>query len=156
MNAARRWFDWQLQKVLPDPGQSYQRVEMDQVIQDEIIWRADERVLDVGCYRGESGSAIADRGRSVVAIDISAQPLSEIHARRVFPIGPDGQGLPFESASFDTVFCHLTANLLPRAGAAAAEFVRCLKPGGRVIISVCNVRAPYQRLNQLMEQAWPN
>ena len=155
MNTARRWINWQIQKILPDPGQSYQRVELDQVVFEEIEWRADERVLDVGCYQGVSSSGIADRVGSVVAVDISPAALRGIRHARISPACADGQALPFTGASFDTVFCHLVANLFPQPAAAAREFVRCLAPGGRIIISVSNLHAPYQRLNRLMERTWP-
>ena len=78
MNTVRRWVNWQMQKVLPDPGRSFQRIELDRVILDEIVWQADERVLDVGCYRGHYASQLADRGARVTGIDID--PTSMVHS----------------------------------------------------------------------------
>ncbi len=151
MKTLRRWMNWQLEKVLPDPKQSFQRIEPDRVLFEEIDWSPTERVLDVGCYRGHYMNAITPRVRSVVGIDLNREDLSG----ESLCICGDGQSLPFADASFDTILCHMTANLFPRPDAAAREFVRCCAPNGRIIVTVCNLHAPYQRVNATLERWWP-
>lgn len=151
MKTLRRWMNWQLEKVLPDPKQSFQRIEPDRVLFEEIDWAPTERVLDVGCYRGHYMNAIAPRVRSVVGIDLNHTDIP--------PDSPcicgDGQSLPFADGSFNTILCHMTANLFPRPDAAAREFVRCCASNGRIIVTVCNLHAPYQRVNATLERWWP-
>ncbi|MBI5763721.1 MAG: class I SAM-dependent methyltransferase [Planctomycetes bacterium] len=151
MKNLRRWMNWQLEKVLPDPKQSFQRIEPDRVLFEEIDWSPRERVLDVGCYRGHYMNAIAPRVRSVIGIDLS---LGDI-PRGTPCICGDGQLLPFADGSFNSILCHMTANLFPRPDAAAREFVRCCTPNGRIIVTVCNLHAPYQRVNATLERLWP-
>jgi SAM-dependent methyltransferase len=151
----RRWMNWQIEKVLPDPGQSFQRIEPDRVLFEEIDWSADERVLDVGCYRGHYARAIAPRVRQVVGLDLNRDALRTVTSDTVNALCGDGQALPFADDAFDTILCHMTANLFPRPGDAALEFVRCCKPEGRVILTVCNLGSPYQRVNATLERVWP-
>ncbi len=151
MKTLRRWVNWQLEKVLPDPKQSFQRIEPDRVLFEEIVWSPSERVLDVGCYRGHYLNALAPRVRSVVGIDLNRDALNGLTSC----VCGDGQVLPFGDGTFDTILCHMTANLFPRPDAAAREFIRCCKPGGRVIVTVCNLHAPYHRVNATLERWWP-
>jgi SAM-dependent methyltransferase len=152
----RRWAGWQLEKALPDPGRSFQRLELDEALFHGIDWPAGERVLDVGCYRGEYSRAIADRGGVVVGLDVDEAALVGAGGDGNWRVRGDGQHLPFADAAFDTIFCHMTANLFPAPALAAREFARCCAPGGRVILSVCNLRAPYQRVNAALEHLWPD
>jgi SAM-dependent methyltransferase len=151
----RRWFAWQLHKRLPDPGVSYQRVEMDRALLEEMAWRADERVLDVGCDRGRYSTRLAARVRRVVGLDLNHAALRQVDAARVPCVCSDGQRLPFGDGSFDTVLSHNAVGLLPDPRAAAGEFARCCRPGGRVVISVSNRRTPYARVNALVDRLSP-
>lgn len=156
MNTVRRWVNWQLEKVLPDPGQSFQRIEPDRVLFEEIDWSQSERVLDVGCYRGHYAHAIARRVRSVVGLDLDRMALSDFSDKSIPLLCADGQAIPLVEGSFDTILCHMTANLFPNPDRAASEFVRCCKPDGRIILSVCNLRTPFQRVNGALERRWPD
>lgn len=102
-----------------------------------------ERVLDIGCGRGEIVVQAALRGARAVGIDYAAAA-ADLSAKALAAVGSDAGAvalasslrLPFRAASFDTVFLldvveHLVAEEL---AATLAEVARVLRPGGRVIV----------------------
>jgi arsenite methyltransferase len=120
---------------------------------DELPWRGDERVLDVGCGRGllligaarrlTTGRAVGldlwrrqdQAGNDPAATIANAQ--AEGVAERVELCDGDARRLPFDQQTFDIVVSSLALHNIPgAAGRAAAigEVARVLKPGGRVAI----------------------
>ncbi|WP_322795355.1 class I SAM-dependent methyltransferase [Tepidiforma sp.] len=102
------------------------------------------RVLDVACGRGTSAIALArEFGCSVVGVDLSAantrlaceaaQSAGVDHLAS-FVVG-DAEALSFPDASFDAVLCECAFCTFPSKEAAAAEFARVLRPGGRLGLS---------------------
>jgi ubiquinone/menaquinone biosynthesis C-methylase UbiE len=103
-----------------------------------------ERVLDVGCGTGTLavGAAQAAPGAEVTGLDADAAIL--VRARRkaagagleiAFDEGTS-TALPYPDASFDLVLSTLFFHHLPDEGkhATAAELVRVLRPGGRIVV----------------------
>jgi SAM-dependent methyltransferase len=120
---------------------------------DELPWRGDEWVLDVGCGRGllligaakrlTTGRAIGldlwreqdQAGNDPAATLANAQ--MEGVAERVELRDGDARLLPFDEQTFDLVVSSMALHNIPgTAGRAAAvgEIARVLKPGGRVAI----------------------
>jgi len=105
---------------------------------------ADTRVVDVAAGRGTSAFVLADRfGCYVTGIDLSAQNLARAAAgaaslplakRPAFAVG-DAERLPFADASIDAIVCECAFCTFPDKSAAAREFARVLRPGGRIGIS---------------------
>ncbi len=101
------------------------------------------RVLEVACGGGGAAIAIAhEAGAHVVGVDVnhhaiqaaSARAAAEVHNDRVLFRQVDArQPLPFESASFDGLFCNDAINHLGDRRALLAEWLRILKPGGRLL-----------------------
>jgi ubiquinone/menaquinone biosynthesis C-methylase UbiE len=105
----------------------------------------DQQHLDIASGTGEPGLTVAQlapRGR-VVLTDLSAEML-DVAARRA-----DAQGitnietqvcsaddLPFDDATFDSVSVRFGYMFFPDMAKATAEFVRVLRPGGRLGASV--------------------
>jgi SAM-dependent methyltransferase len=97
------------------------------------------RVLDLGCGYGAVSHVIADLGHEVVGVDTSENAV--VLARKKFPavrfIRADIYDLPFVELenSFDIVLSTEVIEHLfyPRRLVQAAR--RCLKPGGRLILS---------------------
>jgi len=99
--------------------------------------------LDVAAGTGDSSLALARRGAEVVSTDFTQAMLRlgpakfrrRGQARRVWAsVGADAQRLPFRSARFDGVtVCYGIRNVEDRAR-AFREFLRVLKPGGRLTI----------------------
>ena len=104
----------------------------------------DSRVLDVASGKGTSALHLSKRfGCEVVGIDYSAdnvQTANEsaerqgLQDRVEFEEG-DSERLPFEGESFDAIICECAFCTFPDKAAAAGEFHRVLKPGGRVGLS---------------------
>ena len=120
---------------------------------DKIVWRGDERVLDVGCGLGLFLIGAAKRlktGRAV-GIDLwQAEDLSgntpagtlnnatiEGVAEKVEVHTGDARTLPFDNASFNVVLSSMALHNIYDAGqrqTAVREIARVLKSGGRVLI----------------------
>ena len=120
---------------------------------DKIVWRGDERVLDVGCGLGLFLIGAAKRlktGRAV-GIDLwQAEDLSgntpagtlnnatiEGVADKVEVHTGDARKLPFDDASFNVVLSSMALHNIYNAGereTAVREIARVLKAGGRVLI----------------------
>ncbi|KAK2040151.1 methyltransferase domain-containing protein [Colletotrichum somersetense] len=110
---------------------------------DKLAVTPGERVLDVGCGPGNITAHIADLvvpgGGLVVGVDPSperialarelARPSLEFHVGRAEDLSR------FADASFDVVYVNSTFHWVQDQPAAAAEFARVLRPGGRLGIS---------------------
>lgn len=103
-----------------------------------------KRVLDVAAGQGASALFLARRfgcelvgvdygGESVRKANAAAEAAGMAHLVR-FQQG-DAERLPIEDSSFDAVICECAFCTFPNKRAAAAEFARVLRPGGRVGLS---------------------
>ncbi len=112
---------------------------------DGLVVADGHRHLDIASGTGEPGLSIArltPRGQ-VVLTDIAPEML-EIAARRAAAEGAtnvettvcSADDLPFDDAGFDSVSVRFGYMFFPDMAAATAEFVRVLKPGGRLCASV--------------------
>lgn len=106
---------------------------------------ADQHHLDIASGTGEPGLTIArlaPQGR-VVLTDLAPEML-EIATRRARAQGVSNvetavcsaDDLPFDDATFDSVSVRFGYMFFPNVAEATAEFVRVLKPGGRLCSSV--------------------
>jgi SAM-dependent methyltransferase len=99
-------------------------------------------VLDVGCGTGDVTRAFAPlvgANGHVRGLDFS-QHMIETAKQRIEGLGlpisfeqGEAQALPYPDASFDRVHCAQLLQHLPDPERAIAEFVRVVKPGGKVI-----------------------
>ncbi|MEY2472612.1 MAG: hypothetical protein QOK28_1941 [Actinomycetota bacterium] len=112
---------------------------------DGLVLSEDAHVLDIASGTGEPGltvATLAPKGR-VVLTDLSAEML-DVAARRASAKGVDNvetkvcsaDDLPFDDATFDAVSVRFGFMFFPDLAAATREFVRVLKPGGRLGASV--------------------
>ncbi len=131
--------------------EKWDAIIMDQLgpVGAEIIERLeiaeDHQHLDIAAGTGEPGLSIArlaPRGR-VVLTDLVAEML-DVAERRARAQGIaniettvcSADDLPFEDATFDGVSVRFGYMFFPDVARATAEFVRVLKPGGRLCSSV--------------------
>jgi ubiquinone/menaquinone biosynthesis C-methylase UbiE len=100
-----------------------------------------ERVLDVASGPGFVAAGAAERGASVIGVDIAEAMISL--ARRLHPHlefrRANVEELPFFDRSFDAVVGNFIMLHLGRPEQATAEFVRVLAPGGRLALTVWDV-----------------
>jgi demethylmenaquinone methyltransferase/2-methoxy-6-polyprenyl-1,4-benzoquinol methylase len=102
-----------------------------------------KRYLDVAAGTGDSSLALARRGAEVISTDFThamlrlgpAKFARKGLAERIWASsGADAQRLPFREGSFDGLtICYGIRNV-ERREAAYAEFLRVLRPGGRLTI----------------------
>ena len=110
-----------------------------------------QRVLDVACGTGSIALRAAravGRGGHVTGIDLSDRMVALARTEaRVRDVGNvsftrmDAESLDCDDDSFDAVLCSLGLMYVPDPGAALAEMLRVVRPGGRVIASVWGSRA---------------
>ena len=111
-------------------------------------------VLDVGCARGASASAMARTFQCrIVGIDMSSRSVAAA-TRRVRDrktshlagfVRGDAERIPIAPESFDNAICECAMSLLPDKAQCVAEIAKALKPGGRLGVSdvaVQNWRLP--------------
>jgi ubiquinone/menaquinone biosynthesis C-methylase UbiE len=95
------------------------------------------RVLDVATGPGWVAAQAAERGASVVGVDVAEAMIAR--ARSAHPglefRWADAHELPFADASFDAVVGNLAIMHLSRPERAMAEFARVLRPGGRLVLT---------------------
>jgi ubiquinone/menaquinone biosynthesis C-methylase UbiE len=104
----------------------------------------ESHVLDIASGKGTSALFLAERfGCQVLGIDYSRQNVEQanaaaaaqgVHPHVSFQEG-DAERLPVEDASFDAVICECAFCTFPDKPAAAHEFARVLRNGGRVGLS---------------------
>jgi arsenite methyltransferase len=112
------------------------------------------RVLDVASGTGESALFLARQfGCHVAGVDFGSQSVKEANSRAeaaqadhlVSFVEGDAEHLDFPDGSFDAVVCECAFCTFPDKRAAASEFARVLRPGGRVGISDLTRSGPLPR-----------
>lgn len=97
--------------------------------------RSGERALDLAAGTGDIAFAVAARGATTVALDLTHRMLQlasqKSHAASF--ITGDMGSLPFRSASFELVTTGYGLRNVPDLNAAIDEIARVLKPGGRLL-----------------------
>lgn len=108
-------------------------------ILDIFIQRAQGIVCDLGCGPGQVARYLADRGREVVGVDVSAGMVAE--ARRLNPdvtfLQADMRQLPVEDEAWGGIvaFYSLIHVVRKEVPSLLKELHRVLKPGGQLLVS---------------------
>jgi ubiquinone/menaquinone biosynthesis C-methylase UbiE len=102
-------------------------------------------VLDVGCGCGWVASQLIKRNKKVVSLDISlnnVQKSLELYSDSIhFGVVGDGYCLPFKDSTFDCIICSEVIEHIHYPDLLAAELIRCLKPGSKLILT-----SPYKEV----------
>ncbi|MEX1217639.1 MAG: methyltransferase domain-containing protein [Acidimicrobiales bacterium] len=117
---------------------------------DRLGLRPGDRLLDLGCGFGRHAFEALRRGARVVACDMAVPELQKVadtayamkEAGEIAPtiscasVNGDGTKLPFTDASFDRIIASEVMEHVPDDAAALSEFIRVLRPGGTIAITV--------------------
>ena len=94
-------------------------------------------VVDAACGTGRYTRLLADRGHSVIGVDLSDEMMSA--ARAGVPAADLRKGsltaLPVPDASVDAMVCGLALTHFTSIAEPIAEFARVLRPGGKLLLS---------------------
>jgi ubiquinone/menaquinone biosynthesis C-methylase UbiE len=96
--------------------------------------------LDIGCGTGFLSLELAARGHRVTGVDFAPSMIAQARkkaAERQAVISyeeADAEQLPFAAASFDIVVSRHLLWTLPHPERAMDEWIRVLRPGGRLIV----------------------
>ncbi len=117
-----------------------ERAAWDRVFALAVGGRERVEALDIGCGTGFLSLELAARGHRVTGIDFAPQMLA-LAKEKAASTGAairfeeaDAENLPFSPASFDLVITRHVLWTLPHPEAAISEWIRMLRPGGRVAV----------------------
>jgi len=117
-----------------------ERTAWDRILDLVLRERTPGDALDVGCGTGFLSFELAARGYRVTGIDFAPSMLAEARrkaAERAVAIRfehGDAEQLTFPSQSFDLVITRHVLWTLPHPDLAIDEWIRVLRPGGRLVI----------------------
>jgi len=138
-------------------GSPAERAAWDRILDLVIPAGGPRDALDCGCGTGFLSLELAARGHRVSGVDFAPAMLVEARRKAAaqhlsirFEEG-DAEQLPFAPASFDLVISRHVLWTLPHPEAAVDEWIRVLRPGGRLAIvdgaQYNEAAAPPQREN---------
>lgn len=99
------------------------------------------RVLDVGCSSGYLSAPLADRGNTIVGIELdpTAAREAEAYCEQVLVGDVESMEFPLEPRTFDVVLLGDVLEHLREPVATLSRLRRLLRPGGRLVLSTPNV-----------------
>jgi len=117
-----------------------ERAAWDRILDLALPRRGALDALDAGCDTGFLSFELAGRGHRVTGIDFAPAMLAEARRKAAergvsirFEEG-DAEQLPFGPGSFDLIVSRHVLWTLPHPEAAIDEWVRVLRPGGRLAV----------------------
>ena len=105
-------------------------------------------LLDVGCGTGHWSVFFAEHGFEVTGVDISPEMISVAqgrHAPHCRFVAADAMRLPFPDGEFEVASAMAALEFVSDARLACAEMIRCLKPGGCLLVGALNRLAVLNR-----------
>ena len=117
-----------------------ERGAWDRILDLALEGRGPLEALDAGCGTGFLSFELVARGHRVTGVDFAQAMLAEARrkaAQQNFPDRfeeADAERLPFPSASFDLAISRHVLWTLPHPEAAIDEWIRVLRPGGRLVV----------------------
>jgi ubiquinone/menaquinone biosynthesis C-methylase UbiE len=133
-----------------------ERAAWDRIL-DLVVPSGPLDALDVGCGTGFLSLELSTRGHRVVGVDL-APTMLELAGQKAQAQGlavrfeaADAENLPYPAGSFDLVISRHVLWTLPHPQAAVDDWLRVLRPGGRLAIidgaQYNDASAPPQREN---------
>jgi len=101
----------------------------------ELVPPAGRRTLDLGCGEGRVGRMLAERGHSVVGVDVSPGMVAAA-SETIEAVVADAAALPFADRAFDLVIAFMSLMDMDDMEGSVREAARVLQPGGRLCLAV--------------------
>jgi ubiquinone/menaquinone biosynthesis C-methylase UbiE len=136
-SAGARHFDEDFGHSIRTPAE---RAAWDRILDLVLAGRGALDALDVGCGTGFLAFELAARGHRVTAVDFAPAMIAEARrkaAARGVSIRleeADAEQLPFTPGGFDLAISRHLLWTLPHPEAAIDEWIRVLRPGGRLLV----------------------
>ena len=117
-----------------------ERAAWDRILDLVLAGRGALDALDAGCGTGFLTFELAARGHRVTAVDFAPAMIAEARrkaAQRAVSVrfeAADAEQLPFIPGSFDLAMSRHLLWTLPHPQAAIDEWIRVLRPGGRLVV----------------------
>src|SRR5205085_2337379 len=117
-----------------------ERAAWDRIFDLVLAGRSGLDVLDAGCGTGFLSLELASRGHRVTGVDFAPAMLVEARRKAAAQSAAvrfeeaDAEQLPFSPGSFDLVVSRHVLWTLPHPEAAIDEWIRVLRPGGRLAV----------------------
>ncbi len=102
------------------------------------------RILDAGCGVGMYTDQFRRFSPHVTGVEIDPAAARQAGARAPGIVIAPAEALPFADSSFDVVFSHEVIEHVADDRRAAAEMVRALAPGGRIVMFCPNRLYPFE------------
>jgi demethylmenaquinone methyltransferase/2-methoxy-6-polyprenyl-1,4-benzoquinol methylase len=127
------YYDWICRVMSAGTGSSYRREVL-----EKAGLRPGMRLLDVATGTGlvaREAATVLGEARAVVGLDPSAGMLAECRRLCAVPlVRAVGERLPFAEKSFDMLSMGYALRHVPDLDQAFREYLRVLRPGGRLVI----------------------
>lgn len=140
---------------------SFMTVRLENVLKiiDDLNFCEGSRMLDAGCGPGHLALKLAKKNFDVSAVDTSEAMLAELSKNlKVYEVDKavntqiaSIEDLPFEDNSFDLICSLGVIEYLKTDEKVLQEFIRVLRPGGVLILSVTNYWSPAGYLDYIVE-----
>jgi ubiquinone/menaquinone biosynthesis C-methylase UbiE len=117
-----------------------ERAAWDRIFDLALAGRGPLDALDAGCGTGFLSFELAARGHQVTGVDFAPAMLAEARRKameRTVSVRfeeADAEHLPFPAARFDLAISRHVLWTLPHPEAAIDEWIRVLRPGGRLVV----------------------
>lgn len=113
------------------------KIDLPQLVIDQIKWSGHETVVDVGCGNGSYIPHISARANRYVAVDLSHGMLSSIDHQQIEKVTADIHALPFKSHFADVVLANHMLYHIEDKPTAIKQIKKILKPGG-ILLAATN------------------
>jgi SAM-dependent methyltransferase len=102
------------------------------------------RVLENGCGIGIYAEKLRPHAREVFGLEYDFERSLQAHETILHVLNAAGEYLPFCDNAFDLILSHEVLEHVHDDRKAVVEMVRCLKPGGRMIVFTPNRGYPFE------------